>query len=201
MAIEKFIESIPVGPLAIVALSGSKALGETVDAYISDWRSERVEAKESPITFKGYVKDSYLLDVSTPRFGTGEAKCTLKDTVRGCDLYIIDDVTNYSIEYTVCGQKNHMSPDDHYADIKRVIAAAAGKAKKITVIMPFLYEADSTDVLPENLWIVQLCYRNLLIWELIIFLLSMPMTHELTMLFLFTVLSQLCQHISSLKIF
>ena len=141
MAIEKFIESIPVGPLAIVALSGSKALGETVDAYISDWRSERVEAKESPITFKGYVKDSYLLDVSTPRFGTGEAKCTLKDTVRGCDLYIIDDVTNYSIEYTVCGQKNHMSPDDHYADIKRVIAAAAGKAKKITVIMPFLYES------------------------------------------------------------
>ncbi len=126
---------------AIVALSGSKALGETVDAYISDWRSERVEAKESPITFKGYVKDSYLLDVSTPRFGTGEAKCTLKDTVRGCDLYIIDDVTNYSIEYTVCGQKNHMSPDDHYADIKRVIAAAAGKAKKITVIMPFLYES------------------------------------------------------------
>ena len=141
MAIEKFIESIPVGPLAIVALSGSKALGETVDAYISDWRSERVEAKESPITFEGYVKDSYLLDVSTPRFGTGEAKCTLKDTVRGCDLYIIDDVTNYSIEYTVCGQKNHMSPDDHYADIKRVIAAAAGKAKKITVIMPFLYES------------------------------------------------------------
>ena len=131
MAIEKFIESIPVGPLAIVALSGSKALGETVDAYISDWRSERIEAKESPITFKGYVKDSYLLDVDTPRFGTGEAKCTLRDTVRG----------NYSVEYTVCGHKNHMSPDDHYADIKRVIAAAAGKAKKITVIMPFLYES------------------------------------------------------------
>ena len=141
MAIEKFIESIPVGPLAIVALSGSKALGETVDAYISDWRSERIEAKESPITFKGYVKDSYLLDVDTPRFGTGEAKCTLRDTVRGTDLYIIDDVTNYSVEYTVCGHKNHMSPDDHYADIKRVIAAAAGKAKKITVIMPFLYES------------------------------------------------------------
>ena len=137
MAINKFIESIPVGPLAIVALSGSKAL----DAYISNWRSDRVEAKESPITFKGYVKDSYLLDVNTPRFGTGEAKCTLKDTVRGTDLYIIDDVTNYSIEYTVCGHKNHMSPDDHYADIKRVIAAAAGKAKKITVIMPFLYES------------------------------------------------------------
>ena len=141
MAIKKFIESIPVGPLAIVALSGSKSLGQTVDAYISDWRSERIEAKESPITFKGYVKDSYLLNVDTPRFGTGEAKCTLRDTVRGCDLYIIDDVTNYSVEYTVCGHKNHMSPDDHYADIKRVIAAASGKARKITVIMPFLYES------------------------------------------------------------
>ena len=140
MSIKKYVESIPVGPLAIVALSGSKQLGEAVDAYIADWRSQRIEAKESPITCKGYPKDSYLLDVKTPRFGTGEAKCTLGESVRGTDLYIIDDVTNYSIEYTVCGCKNHMSPDDHFADIKRVIAAAAGKARKITVIMPFLYE-------------------------------------------------------------
>ena len=140
MSIKKYVESIPVGPLAIVALSGSKQLGEAVDAYIADWRSQRIEAKESPITFKGYTKDSYLLDVKTPRFGTGEAKFTLGESVRGTDLYIIDDVTNHSIEYTVCGCKNHMSPDDHFADIKRVIAAAAGKARKITVIMPFLYE-------------------------------------------------------------
>lgn len=140
MSIKKYVESIPVGPLAIVALSGSKQLGEAVDAYIADWRSQRIEAKESPVTFKGYTKDSYLLDVKTPRFGTGEAKCTLGGSVRGTDLYIIDDVTNHSIEYTVCGCKNHMSPDDHFADIKRVIAAAAGKARKITVIMPFLYE-------------------------------------------------------------
>ena len=140
MSIKKYVESIPVGPLAIVALSGSKQLGEAVDAYIADWRSQRIEAKESPITFKGYTKDSYLLDVKTPRFGTGEAKCTLGESVRGTDLYIIDDVTNHSIEYTVCCCKNHMSPDDHFADIKRVIAAAAGKARKITVIMPFLYE-------------------------------------------------------------
>ena len=140
MSIKKYVESIPVGPLAIVALSGSKQLGEAVDAYIADWRSQRIEAKESPITFKGYTKDSYLLDVKTPRFCTGESKCTLGESVRGTDLYIIDDVTNHSIEYTVCGCKNHMSPDDHFADIKRVIAAAAGKARKITVIMPFLYE-------------------------------------------------------------
>ena len=140
MSIKKYVESIPVGPLAIVALSGSKQLGEAVDAYIADWRSQRIEAKESPITFKGYTKDSYLLEVKTQRFGTGEAKCTLGESVRGTAIYIIDDVTNYSIEYTVCGCKNHMSPDDHFADIKRVIAAAAGKARKITVIMPFLYE-------------------------------------------------------------
>ena len=141
MANRKHVESIPVGPLAIVALSGSKALGETVDAYIADWRKTRIETNDSPITFKGYKKDSYLLNFSNPRFGTGESKCTLEDTVRGTDLYIIDDVTNYSVEYTVCGHTNHKSPDDHFNDIKRVIAACAGKPNRITVIMPFLYES------------------------------------------------------------
>ena len=141
MAIKKSIESIPVGPLTIVALSGSKKLGDTVDAYISEWRRDRIQSKESPITFKGYVKDTYLLDYDNPRFGTGESKCALKDSVRGADLFIIDDVTNYSVEYTVCGRKNHKSPDDHYADIKRVIAACSGKAHRITVLMPFLYES------------------------------------------------------------
>ncbi|MBQ2642655.1 MAG: ribose-phosphate pyrophosphokinase [Eubacterium sp.] len=138
---KKYVESIPVGSLAIVALSGSKALGNEVDMYIKEWRKERLEAKESPITFKGYNKDTYLLDYSNPRFGTGESKCTLESSVRGTDLYIIDDVTNYSVEYTVAGHTNHLSPDDHFADIKRVIAAAAGKPKRITVIMPFLYES------------------------------------------------------------
>lgn len=152
MSNKKFIESIPVGPLAIVALPGSKALGDKVDAYISGWRSERLEAKESPITFKGYVKDSYLLNVSVPRFGTGEAKCALKDTVRGCDLYIIDDVTNHSIEYTVCGQKNHMSPDDHYADIKRVIVTQVVKHVKLQLSCLSYMKADSIDVHLENLW-------------------------------------------------
>ena len=140
MSIKKYVESIPVGPLAIVALSGSKQLGEAVDAYIADWRSQRIEAKESPITFKGYTKDSYLLDVKTPRFGTGEAKCTLGESVRGTDLYIMVDVTNYSLTYSVCGHENHMSPDDHYQDLKRIISAATGKAHRINVIMPFLYE-------------------------------------------------------------
>ncbi len=141
MSVEKYVESIPVGPLAIVALSGSREFGKSVDRYIAKWRSKEVASEMSPITFDGYVKDSYLLDAVTPRFGTGEAKCVLNSSVRGSDLYIIDDVTNYNIEYTVCGHRNHMSPDDHFADIKRVISAAGGKARKITVIMPFLYES------------------------------------------------------------
>lgn len=141
MSDKKVIETIPVGPLAIAVMPNCKALGDKIDAYLTEWRSDRTHEKESPITFKGYVKDSYLLNLKVPRFGTGEAKCVLGETIRGTDLYIISDVTNYSMEYTVCGHKNHMSPDDHYADIKRVIAAASGKARRITVIMPFLYES------------------------------------------------------------
>lgn len=141
MSDNKVIETIPVGPLAIAALPNCKALCDKIDAYLTEWRSDRTHEKESPITFKGYVKDSYLLNLRVPRFGTGEAKGVLGESVRGTDLYIISDVTNYSLEYTVCGHKNHMSPDDHYADIKRVIAAASGKARRITVIMPFLYES------------------------------------------------------------
>ena len=155
MAIEKFIESIPVGPLAIVALSGSKALGETVDAYISDWRSERIEAKESPITFKGYVKDSYLLDVDTPRFGTGEAKCTLRDTVRGTDLYIIDDVTNYSVDTlfvvtrTICHLMTTM------LTLSVLLLPLPVKQRRLQLLCLSYMKADSIDVLLENLWTVQ----------------------------------------------
>ena len=141
MSDKKIIETIPVGPLVIAAMPGCKELCEKVDKYILDMRNERLEAKDSPITYKGYVKDSYLLKFKVPRFGTGEAKCVINETVRGADLYIVSDVTNYSLTYTVCGHENHMSPDDHYADIKRVIAAASGKARRITVVMPFLYES------------------------------------------------------------
>ncbi|MBR3644865.1 MAG: ribose-phosphate pyrophosphokinase [Lachnospiraceae bacterium] len=141
MSDKKVIETIPVGPLVIAAMPGCRQLCEKVDGYIKDLRQERLADKVSPITYNGYIKDTYLLDFKVPRFGTGEAKCVINETVRGADLYIISDVTNYSLEYTVCGHKNHMSPDDHYADIKRVIAAASGKARRITVVMPFLYES------------------------------------------------------------
>ena len=138
---ERHTATIPYGTLGIVPLKSCSKMGEKVDDYLVQWREQREHENQSNLAFSGYKRDSYLLDVKTPRFGTGEAKCTLGESVRGTDLYIIDDVTNYSIEYTVCGCKNHMSPDDHYADLKRVIAAAGGKARRINVIMPFLYES------------------------------------------------------------
>lgn len=114
---------------------------QKVNNYLVDWREQRDHEDESTLAFSGYKRDSYIVSASTPRFGSGEGKGVLNDSVRGYDLYIMVDVCNYSLEYSLCGYKNHMSPDDHYADLKRVIAAAGGKARRITVIMPFLYES------------------------------------------------------------
>ena len=135
------LATIPVGPLGIISLNSCEAIGKKVDAYISAWRTDRENEHKNTIAFAGYQKDSYLIKSKVARFGSGEAKGTINESVRGKDLYIMLDVTNYSITYTVCGHVNHMSPDDHYQDLKRVIAAAAGKGKRITVIMPFLYES------------------------------------------------------------
>ncbi len=137
---EKIVETIPVGPLGIIALEGSKALGQKVNDYLVGWRNERESEHKGTIAFSGYQRDSYLTKACCPRFGTGEAKGMIKESVRGSDLYLLVDVTNYSLTYTVCGHTNHMSPDDHYQDLKRMIAAVGGKARRITVIMPFLYE-------------------------------------------------------------
>lgn len=137
----KIFGTIPVGSLGIVALESSKSLGQKVDNYIVDWREKRQDENASTIAFKGYKSDSYLVDAKCPRFGSGEAKGNLKESVRGKDLYLLVDVCNYNLTYTVCGHKNHMSPDDHFQDLKRIIAAVSGKARRITVIMPFLYES------------------------------------------------------------
>ena len=123
------------GPLGIIALPGCEDLADSVDKYLAIWR------KGSSSSQAGYEEDSYIIDVSLPRFGTGEAKGCLKSTVRGYDLYIMVDVCNYSIQYDICGKKNPMSPDDHYQNLKRVIAACTGKPARINVIMPFLYES------------------------------------------------------------
>lgn len=138
---EKIFNTIPVGTLGMIALESSKSLGAKVNDYIVDWRKERKNEHKATIAFAGYQRDSFLLNASCPRFGSGEAKGVIKESVRGSDLYLLLDVCNYSLTYSLCGHTNHMSPDDHYQDLKRIIAAVGGKARRITVIMPFLYES------------------------------------------------------------
>lgn len=135
------LETIPVGLLGIIPLEGCKHLGEKVDQYLVDWRTTREHEHEDKLSFSGYKRNTYVLGAKVPRFGSGEAKGVILESVRGTDLYILVDVGNYSLTYSLFGEENHMSPDDHYQDLKRVIAAVGGKARRITVIMPFLYES------------------------------------------------------------
>ncbi len=133
-------EIVPYGPIGIIALKGTEEMAKTVDSFLGDWRQERSVAEKDNLFFKGYERESYIIDSDCPRFGSGEGKGVIRESTRGLDLYFISDVTNYSITYQVGDQINHYSPDDHYQDLKRLIAAAAGRAKRMTVIMPFLYE-------------------------------------------------------------
>ena len=135
------LETIPVGSLGIIPLEGCRSLGEKVNDYLVKWRTVRESEHKNSLAFAGYQRDSYILQTKVPRFGTGEAKGVILESVRGSDLYILVDVANYSLTYSLCGRENHMSPDDHYQDLKRIIAAVGGKARRITVIMPFLYES------------------------------------------------------------
>ena len=137
---EKTIETIPVGPLGLIPLQSCAELGEKVNRHLVEWRRERESEHKSTIAFTGYQRDNYIIEAKTPRFGSGEGKGTIEESVRGDDLYFMVDICNYSLTYSLCGMVNHMSPDDHFQDLKRVIAAAAGKARRINVIMPFLYE-------------------------------------------------------------
>ena len=135
------LNSIPVGSLGIIPLSGCKELGDKVDKYLVRWRAERESEHKDSLAFAGYQRDSYIIQTRVPRFGTGEAKGEILESVRGDDIYLLVDVTNYSLTYSLCGQENHMSPDDHFQDLKRIIAAIGGKSRRITVIMPYLYES------------------------------------------------------------
>ncbi|MCM1537175.1 MAG: ribose-phosphate pyrophosphokinase [bacterium] len=135
------LETIPVGSLGIIPLEGCKSLGEKVDYYLVKWRTERESEHKDSLAFAGYQRDSYILGARVPRFGSGEAKGVILESVRGTDLYLLVDVANYSLTYPLSGYENHMSPDDHFQDLKRIIAAVGGKARRITVIMPFLYES------------------------------------------------------------
>ena len=140
-SIELLEKTLPVAPLKIAAMESCRDLGQKVNDYIVSFRENTInEVTESPL-YVNYKSNNYLVDCRCPRFGTGEAKGVLKETIRGTDLFIMTDVCNYSLTYTVSGHLNHMSPDDHYQDLKRIIAAATGKAHRINVIMPFLYES------------------------------------------------------------
>ena len=132
---------LPIAPLKIVALEGCRDLAKEVDKYLVDFREKGNQEFQDTPNFHGYHEETYLLKSSCPRFGSGEAKGILYESVRGDDLFILADVMNYSLTYKVCGHENHMSPDDHYQDIKRIISAANGKARRINVVMPFLYES------------------------------------------------------------
>ncbi len=138
---DKFVDSSSFAPLGIIALESSRPIGKKVDDFIVSWRNAREHKFLDEPGYDTYRRDTYLIESKCPRFGTGEAKGIIGETIRGMDVYILVDVCNYSLTYTVCGQLNHMSPDDHFADVKRVIAALSGKARRITVIMPFLYES------------------------------------------------------------
>ena len=133
-------KSIPVAPIKIAALKGCEELGKTVNDYLVQFRKELMEHRTNSIAWSGYAEESFLIDCDCPRFGTGEAKGVINESIRGVDLFILCDITNYSITYKVNGYENHMSPDDHFQDLKRIIAAATGKAHRINVVMPFLYE-------------------------------------------------------------
>ena len=137
----KQLESLPVGRLGIIAMDSFAQTGKKVDKYLVKWRKERQHADRSSIAFDGYERDTYLIESAVPRFGSGEAKGIIRESVRGDDIYILVDVCNHSLTYKLAGYTNRMSPDDHFQDLKRIIAAIGGKARRINVIMPFLYES------------------------------------------------------------
>lgn len=138
--LELLENSIPVAPIKIAALKGCEELAHKVDQYLVQFRKDLVAHRANGLSLSGYSEESFLIDCECPRFGSGEAKGKINESVRGVDLFVMCDITNYSITYRINGYENHMSPDDHFQDLKRIISAATGKAHRINVIMPFLYE-------------------------------------------------------------
>lgn len=133
-------KTIPVGQLGIIALPGCEELAQKIDNYLIKWRFERNSEHKNTLAFAGYEKQTYIVDIDFPRFGTGEGKAALNQTVRGYDIFILCDVFNYGVTYKMYGMNVPMCPDAHFANIKRAISAIEGKAKRISVIMPMLYE-------------------------------------------------------------
>ena len=139
-ATTKELTTLPIGRLGLVSLESSRDLGNKVDNWLVQWRNERNYPQMDSFAFEGYQRDSFQVNVQNPRFGSGEGKCVISESVRGDDIYILLDVCNYSMTYSMGRFTNLMSPDDHFQDLKRVIAAIGGKARRVNVIMPYLYE-------------------------------------------------------------
>ena len=138
---KRHLDTLPAGALGIVPIKGCEEIASEIDYYLRVWREERESEHKDSIAYVGYKRPTYIIESSLPRFGTGEGKGVLSASVRGMDLYILADVVNYSETYKMFGFENHMSPDDHYQNLKRVIASIGGKSRRITVIMPYLYES------------------------------------------------------------
>lgn len=138
---ERNLENIPVGALGLIPITGCEELGAKVNDYLVKWRKESAHQYKDDVVFTGYAQDTFVIDTKVPRFGSGEAKGLISESVRGKDLYLMIDVLNYNITYSLSGNVNHMSPDDHFQNLKRIIAAVGGKARRINIIMPFLYES------------------------------------------------------------
>ncbi len=136
----RYLENLPAAPLKLAALDSVVALGQEVDKQLVLTRKQLLKEQPETLSTSGYENDTYLAKFETPRFGTGEAKGSMLESIRGTDLFILSDVVNHSITYNINGKVNHKSPDDHFQDIKRIIAACGGNTHRINIIMPFLYE-------------------------------------------------------------
>lgn len=170
---DRNLENIPVGALGLIALDGCTEMGAKVNDYLVKWRKEDGHVHKNDVAFTGYEKDTYLIDAKVPRFGSGEAKGIINESVRGKDLYLMVDVCNYSLTYSLTGNVNHMSPDDHFQNLKRIIAAVGGKGRRITSLCHSYMKAVSTREAAVNLWTVHLLFRSLSAWVLTTLLLLM----------------------------
>ena len=138
--IEQLETAMPVAPMKLLTTQAALPLAQRINTYLVEFRQNLNNSFKSDPAFFGYMEDNYLSEVECPRFGSGEGKAILDSSVRGKDIFILTDVCNHSITYQMNSFINHMSPDDHYQDLKRIISAINGKAHRINVIMPFLYE-------------------------------------------------------------
>jgi len=137
---ESFL-TYPVGPLGLIAMPGTEEIGAKVNSWLTKWRDHTEESLPGDMrTTPGFDRQDFLINVTCPRFGNGEGKGMIRETIRGYDMYILCDPGAYNVTYEMFGREVPLSPDEHFANLKRIIAAMGGKAKRVTVIMPMLYE-------------------------------------------------------------